>query len=160
MIEKLHSYWSPDQISGYLKRLGIPRFRVCMETIYQFIYSDEGKRLGLYRYLFKSRKKRRNLYGRAPRKSRVLEHHGIAYRPMEVNERGTFGHWEGDLMIFHMEHGKYNLTSLIERKSRYMVLAKNDNRKPEPVMHSIADKLKPFPNLLTQTITFDRGFEF
>lgn len=160
VIEKLRAYWSPDQIAGYLKRLGIRCFYACMETIYRFIYSKEGKECGLYRYLFKGRKKRRRKFGRKPRSSRIPVHHSIAYRPEIVSSRKTFGHWEGDLMIFNREHGKTNLTSLIERKSRYTILAKNADRRPAPVMSKIRDALIGFPNGLTQTITFDRGFEF
>ncbi len=43
VIEKIRSYWSPDQIAGYLKRLGMAMFYACAETIYRFIYSAEGK---------------------------------------------------------------------------------------------------------------------
>jgi transposase, IS30 family len=124
IVEKLRAYWSPDQIAGYLKRLGIAGFYACMETIYRFVYSSEGRELGLYKYLFRGRKNRRRKYGRKPRDARIPEHHGIAFRPKSVDGREVFGHWEGDLMIFNREHGKSNLTSLIERKSRYTILAK------------------------------------
>jgi IS30 family transposase len=135
------------------------KFYACAETIYQYVYSAEGKENGLYRYLFKGRSKRRRRYSRKPW-DRVPEHHGIAFRPEIVNSRATFGHWEGDLMIFDRIHGKTNLTSLIERRSRYTILAKNDNRKPVPVISTIRDRLKKLPSHWRQTITFDRGFEF
>ena len=160
IIEKIKAYWSPDQIAGYLKKLGIEMFYACAETIYRFVYSAQGRELGLYSYLFKGRKNRRNKYARKPRGNRVPDHHGIAYRPEIVEGRETFGHWERDLMIFNREHGKTNLTSLIERKSRYMVIAKNDNRKPAPVAQTISKSLSFFPRHMTQTMTFDRGFEF
>ncbi|MFP4098447.1 MAG: hypothetical protein ACLFU1_06645 [Alphaproteobacteria bacterium] len=37
VIEKLKSYWAPEQIAGYLKRLGIRGFYACMETIEDYI---------------------------------------------------------------------------------------------------------------------------
>jgi IS30 family transposase len=160
VIEKLQAYWSPDQIAGYLKRLGLASFYACMETIYRFIYSAEGKGLGLYRYLFKGRTRRRRKFGRTPRDIRIPEHHGIAFRPEIVASRKTIGHWETDLMIFNREHGKANLTSMIERKSRYTILLKNEDRRPSPVMSQIRDRLAKLPRGLTQTMTFDRGFEF
>lgn len=160
VIEKLKSYWSPEQIAGYLKRHAMAGFYVCMETIYRFVYSCEGKDMGLYRYLFKGRKRRRGLYSRKARSKLIPDHHGIAYRPVIVDSRDTFGHWEGDLMIFNREHGNANVTSLIERKSRYTVLAKNDNRRPMPVMERIVRQLSPLPRDMTKTIAFDRGFEF
>ena len=63
-------------------------------------------------------------------------------------------------MIFDRIHGKANVTSLIERRSRYTILAKNDNRRPVPVISTIRDRLKKLPPRWRQTITFDRGFEF
>lgn len=160
VITKLKSYWSPEQIAGYLKRQAIAGFYACMETIYRFIYSCEGKELRLYHYLFKGRKHRRGLYSRKSRSKIIPDHHGIAHRPAIVDGRETFGHWEGDLMIFNREHGNSNITSLVERKSRYTVLAKNDNRRPMPVIEGIIKRLSPLPKDLTKTIAFDRGFEF
>src|ERR1017187_1698545 len=156
---RLHDYWSPEQIAGYMKRQAGTEIYACAETIYQYVYSAEGRESGLYRYLFKGRSKRRRQYSRKPW-DRVPEHHGIAFRPEIVNSRATFGHWEGDLMIFDRIHGKVNLTSLIERRSRYTILAKNDNRRPVPVISTIRDRLKNLPPRWRQTITFDRGFEF
>lgn len=160
IIEKLKSYWSPEQISGYLKHKGFKGFYACMETIYRFIYSDKGRELELYQYLYKARKNRRGLYRRKSRDSRIPDETGIAFRPEIVSTRETFGHWEGDLMIFSREHGKTNITSLIERKSRYTILAKNDNRRPDPVIKTIEKQLSKLPSEVTKTITFDRGFEF
>lgn len=161
MIEKVKEYWSPDQIAGYLKDLGIRMFYACAETIYRFIYSNERKELKLYSYLFKGRKHRRKAYSCKPRDNRVPEEYGIAFRPEIVKSRNTYGHWEGDLMIFARKEGsKSNVTSLIERKSRYTLLAKNDNRKPDAVARTIIDKLNDLPDDMTQTMTFDRGFEF
>jgi transposase, IS30 family len=160
VIEKLKAYWSPDQIAGYLKRIGIAGFYICMETIYRFIYSVEGKELRLYRYLFKGRTRRRRKFGRTPRQPSIPEHHGIAFRPEIVASRETIGHWETDLMIFNREHGKANVTSMIERKSRYTILLKNEDRRPSPVMGKIKERLATLPGELTQTMTFDRGFEF
>ncbi len=161
VIEKIKEYWSPDQIAGYLKDLGIQMFYACAETIYRFIYSTEGKELKLYSYLFKGRKHRRKAYSRKPRGNRVPEEFGIKFRPEIISTRETYGHWEGDLMIFARKEGsKSNVTSLIERKSRYTLLAKNDNRKPDAVAKTIIDKLNDLPKDMTQTMTFDRGFEF
>jgi len=64
-------------------------------------------------------------------------------------------------MIFARKEGsKSNITSLIERKSRYTIIAKNDNRRPTPVAKTIIGKLSGLPNEMLQTMTFDRGFEF
>lgn len=33
----------------------------------------------------------------------------IRHRPDQINDRGEFGHWEDDLMIFRPEHGNANI---------------------------------------------------
>lgn len=63
VIDKLQSFWSPDQIAGYLKRLNIDGFYVCRETIYAFIYSSDGRALKLYRYLRKAFKESKHKIG-------------------------------------------------------------------------------------------------
>jgi len=106
VISKLAFPWSPDQIAGYLKRLAIDGFYVCRETIYDFIYSSEGRALKLYRYLRKSFKNRRKRFTRKPRHLRgIPQKWSIHNRPNEVADRGNFGHWEGDLVIFKRDVG-------------------------------------------------------
>lgn len=84
----------------------------------------------------------------------------IAQRPEAIAERRQFGHWEGDLVAFRKEFGKANVTSLVERRSRYVVLARNPSRHSNGVMEGIERRLRPLPQALRQSITFDRGTEF
>ena len=161
VISKLQFPWSPDQISGYLKRLDIEGFYVCRETIYDFIYSPEGRALKLYRYLRKTFKNRRKRFTRKPRHLRgIPQEWSINNRPDEVSNRHNFGHWEGDLMIFKRVYGNANLTTLVERKSRYCLIIKNQNRGSEVVMSKIRDKLSVLPRHSRRSVTFDRGSEF
>jgi transposase, IS30 family len=161
VVGKLKECWSPDQISGHLKRQGMPGFSISHETIYQYIYSPEGRSLNLYRHLEKAFKNRRRRFGRKPRHLRgIPQHMAIRHRPAVVGTRRDFGHWECDLMIFSREHGQANVTSLVERKSRYTVLLKNQSRKSEAVLSRIKEKLTALPRHLRQSITFDRGSEF
>jgi IS30 family transposase len=159
-VGKLREHWSPEQISGYLRRVDAVGIRVCHETIYRHVYSAEGRDLGLYRHLFRCRKHRRRRFGRVPRGAAIPFEHTIHARPDEVAAREVFGHWEGDLMIFERERGRSNVTSLIERKSRYAVLIKNDGKHSIPVLGGISSQLGGLPAPARRTITFDRGFEF
>ncbi len=84
----------------------------------------------------------------------------IHNRPQEIGTRGTFGHWECDLMIFRREHGPANVTSLIERRTRYAVLFRNNDRRSKPLMDQLIDLFSPLPAPERQSMTFDRGFEF
>lgn len=161
VITRLRFPWSPDQISGYLKHLGIEGFYVCRETIYDFIYSAEGRALNLYRCLRRSFKNRRKRFKRKPRHLRgIPEKWSICNRPEIVKNRDNFGHWEGDLMIFKREFGQANITTLVERKSRYTIIIKNQNRRSEVVTGHIKDKLIALPRSARQSLTLDRGSEF
>ena len=55
VTDRLRAYWSPEQIAGHMKRQNGMKLYACAETIYQHVYSDEGRECGLYRYLFRGR---------------------------------------------------------------------------------------------------------
>ena len=161
VVDRLRAAWSPDQIAGYLKQQNRPGFYVSPETIYAFVYGPEGQSLKLYRYLQKAFKNRRRRFGRKPRHLRgIPEIMGIKHRPAFIEARDSFGHWEGDLLLFSREHGSANITSLVERKSRYTVLLRNQSRHSEGVLSRIREKLTSLPRHSRQSITFDRGSEF
>src|SRR3954453_11790507 len=80
--------------------------------------------------------------------------------PAEVEDRDSFGHWEADLLIFRREVGKANVTSLVERKSRFTFLLANEDKRSAAVIAGIADVLRGLPGDARRTITFDRGTEF
>ena len=56
--------------------------------------------------------------------------------------------------------GKANLTSLIERRSRFLVLTPNGSRHSAGMMESIERQLGTLPSFLRLNITLDRGTEF
>lgn len=155
VIRKLRRGWSPEQISGRLKIIGNKGY-VCHETIYQYIYKHA--RSDLYYYLPTQRKKRMKRYQR-----RVLKHFNgnksIISRPSEVNERNHIGHWEGDTIRF--SSNRYtSITTLVERKSRFLILCKNIKSTTEIVMNNLLEKLKKHSKKYYKTITFDQGVEF
>ncbi len=65
VIERLKEKWSPEQISGWLKRIQI---YISHERIYQFLL--ENKREGgiLYKHLRRSHRKRKKRYGSPKRR--------------------------------------------------------------------------------------------
>ena len=83
----------------------------------------------------------------------------IARRPASIGRRQELGHWEADLLIFQRVHGKANLTSLVERKSRLLRLVNRD-RRSQSVVGAIGEVLAALPPTARRTITFDRGSEF
>ncbi len=160
VIERLKANWSPEQIAGRLLSDGLSLVRICAETIYRFIYGKEDYGLGLYRYLPEARRKRRPRGSRKPRDGVFPASCRISQRPDFIGDRSEFGHWEGDLLIFERHIGPANVTSLIERKSRYTVMIKNQSRHSRPIMDRIIATFSSLPSFARQSFTFDRGTEF
>ena len=159
VIEKLGLCWSPEQIAGRLRVAG-GGARLCHETIYQFVYSPEGRALELHRHLLRARRLRRPHFGRKARRSTIPPARTIGQRPADILRRQALGHWEADLLIFRRAHGRANLTSLVERRSRLVRLIRNDDRCSRRVIDAIGDVLASLPPSARRTITFDRGSEF
>lgn len=159
VIEQLKEGWSPEQIAGRLRISDGPA-RLCHETIYQYVYSSEGHDQQLARLLPERRRKRRPRYARKPRSLIFPIDCAIRNRPDTINSRADFGHWEADLMIFRKEHGSANVATVVERKSRYTVLFRNNDRRSKPIMNQLIHHLAPLPAQARQSLTFDRGLEF
>lgn len=158
VIEKLEQKWSPEMIAGRLKLQGA-RETVCHEIVYQFVYSDEGKEKELYKYLVKGRNKRGVKMGRKSRSPIIKERVSISERPAIVAPREEFGHYEGDLTFFKGSQSQ-NVAVLLERKSRFMFMVKNNTKQSTEVMKGAFNKLAPLPPFARKTITFDNGTEF
>jgi len=160
VIDRLKDGWSPEQISGRLRLASGASVRLSHETIYQYVYSREGQDQQLARHLPERRRRRRPRYARKPRSLVFPSECSIRNRPDAVNSRSEFGHWEADLMIFRKEHGCANIATVVERKSRYVVLFRNNDRRSKPIMGQLIRHLAPLPAQARQSLTFDRGLEF
>jgi IS30 family transposase len=66
------------------------------------------------------------------------------------------GHWEGDLI-----EGSNNtfMATLVERHSRYVMLAKLDNKNTQTVISALIKQSKKLTNELYKSLTWDRGSE-
>jgi len=158
VVKLLEEGWSPEQIAGRLKleKCGL---RVSHETIYKFVYSDEGQEKKLYKLLTRQKPKRTRWYSRKPRKSHIPETASILCRPASVEQRKRIGHFEGDLVVFSSLRSP-NVTTLVERKSRLTKLVHNRSKYTNEVIGGIKNVLSKIPQKYKKTITFDRGAEF
>jgi IS30 family transposase len=159
VITQLVAGWSPEQIAGRLQYDGQP-LRVSHETIYAYVYGPDGQEEELARHLPHRRKKRQPRRRRTPRGLVFPPDRSIHERPDYVKTRETFGEWEGDLMIFERAQGKTNVASLVERKTRFAVLFRNNDRSTTHLMNKLMSVIEPLPQLARKSITFDRGSEF
>ncbi len=159
VIDRLKGGWSPEQIAGRMKHERHP-VRVSHEAIYRFAYSPDGRAEEWYRHLPEHRRRRKPRGTRRHHGHRFDPERSIVLRPPEVSDRSQFGNWECDLMMFRKTFGTANVTTLVERVSRFTVLAKNRDRRSIPVMEELIVQLAPLPCLARRSITFDRGTEF
>jgi IS30 family transposase len=81
----------------------------------------------------------------------------IKERPDVVEERKRLGDWEADTVLG--KKSSYALVTLVERRSRFTLLKKINNRTAEAAKNAIVHMLKPYPTK-TLTITCDNGKEF
>lgn len=156
IVDHLKLGWSPEQISGRLKRKK-SKYIICHETIYRYIYRLNNKKL--YQYLRYKKPKRRRKFARKHQVCRYGNKRIITERFKCMDKRFVYGHWEGDLIEFKGDK-KRSVTTLLERKTKLVLLIKNDNKTTNTVMGSIANMLIKIPTHACQTITFDQGNEF
>lgn len=159
VIERIVHGWSPQQIAGRM-RLERHPVSVSHETIYKFAYSPDGHAIKLWRHLPERRTRRRPRHARRRHGRRFSPDLNILHRPDAVAARQQFGHWECDLIQFRKKFGKANVTSLVERVSRFAVFLRNNDRQSRPIMDGLIQVLQSLPHRARRSITFDRGTEF
>lgn len=162
VAKKLSRNWSPEQISGWLKRTypNNEYLHVSHETIYRslFVQARGVLKKELMKHL---RSKRLMRHGKAystkgkPR-GRIIDAISIRERPAEVEDRAIPGHWEGDLIA---GSGNTHIATLVERTSRYTVLVKLDGKDTQTVVNALIKQVKHLPTRLRKSLTWDRGAE-
>ena len=150
----LRQDWSPEQISGRLKK----EQKVCIshEWIYQYILADKRANGDLYKHL-RCQKKRRKRYGKYDRRGKLPNCRSIEERPAIVNARKRLGDWEVDTIIGRKH--KQALVTLTERKSRFTFVGKVKRRTAQAVRKQVCRMLLPVKNKV-HTLTSDHGKEF
>lgn len=150
----LEQYWSPDQVSNTLPA----GYVVSTSTIYR----------ALNKNMFSlSIKKKQRRYGKYLKRNRKAK--GVAYdfsevrkideRPSYVLDRNEFGHWELDSIVLRPECGCH-IASFVERKTRYLICCKLQNKTAGCMTQAIINELGKLPQGSVKTLTVDRGLEF
>lgn len=162
VAKKLKSQWSPQQIAGWLKRTYADNedYYVSHETIYKtlFIQARGALKKELQQYLRTKRVMRRSRHASLKGKGlgKITNAVSISERPASVEDRAVPGHWEGDLI-----QGTNNsfIATLVERHTRYVMLAKVDSKDTETVIAALIKQSKKLPGELYKSLTWDRGSE-
>lgn len=162
ITKKLQCEWSPQQIAGWLKRQrpNDERYHVSHETIYKslFIQARGVLKKELLACLRTQRVTRRpkkvSLKGKGLGK--IADAVSISERPASVEDRAVPGHWEGDLIA----GPNYTyIATLVERQTRYVMLAKVENKNTDTVIKALIEQARTLPTELYKSLTWDRGSE-
>ncbi|MCP9356704.1 IS30 family transposase [Liquorilactobacillus satsumensis] len=175
----LDDKWSPQMIAETHKELKLSR-----NTIYNWIYrgmipgvSESNLR---YRHKYRRVRPQRTVEMNAKEKraaelkterKRVKQKekqlvrplkHSIEERPVGVDKRKVFGHWEVDCVLPKKGY-KQVFVTFCERKTRYYIVLKAESQSGK----AVCKVLDQFMGLLgrrakhiVQSFTFDNGFEF
>lgn len=162
VAEKLRLNWSPEQISGWLRRnySSDKDMQISYETIYRSLYVQARGVLekNLVRHLRSKRMMRRpkaySTQGQV--RGQIVGAVSIHERPSEIEGREEAGHWEGDLIT-----GSKNthIATLVERHSRFTALVQVDGKDPKTVVGALVRRLRWLPAGILRTLTWDRGTE-
>ena len=160
--KQIQKKWSPEQIAGWLKRTHMKDVtkRVSHETIYRslFVQARGVLKKELLTHLRATRTMRRSRHASLKRDGlgQIKDAVSIRERPASVEDRAVPGHWEGDLIA-----GPKNsyIVTLVERHSRYVMLAKVNGRDTKTVIDALIKQSRKLPDELYKSLTWDRGKE-
>ena len=159
-VKKVHELmrgrWSPEQISGRLKRQGT--LRIGTSTIYRWIRRDKSRGGALWTQTRRLSRRYRKGYRVADRRGRLVGKKMIDTRPEAINDRTEFGHWEGDTVMGR--DGRHCVLTLVERKTLKVRIRKLPARRVQEVNRVLHQELGARGKLVIKSLTLDNGTEF
>ena len=154
VLTLLKQHWSPEQISGRLKKDGV--LRISHETIYRHIWLDKRRGGTRFKFLRQAGKKRRKRYGAYDSRGRLAGKRHISERPAAVEARSEVGHWEIDTMLGSTKHC---IVTLVERVTGFLMIGKLKARTVAELNRATLALISA-AHLPVRTITADNGTEF
>jgi len=148
--------WSPQQISRQLR--GGSLGYVSHETIYKSLYvQGRGELRRELAGCLRTGRAARRPRGRLERRGQIPGMVMISERPAEADDRAVPGHWEGDLIVG--KDSKSYIATLVERSTRYVLLAKVADSRAQTVQKALAARVAALPAQLWRSLTWDQGRE-
>jgi IS30 family transposase len=154
VAQKLKADWSPEQISGWLKRKypSDEAMYVSHETIYRtlFVQARGALKRELLAHLRSKRlmRKGRRASTRGQPRGQIKEAVSIRERPPEVEDRAVPGHWEGDLLSASRNT---HVATLVERSSRFVMLVQLRGKDTESVVAALGEQVRRLPSTMMAT---------
>lgn len=161
VVMDLYRGWSPEQIAGRRRVMypDDPAQRVSHETIYLALYAlpRGALRKALLAQLRQGHTTRRSRRRGQDRRGGLKNMTSIHDRPTEALTRAVPGHWEGDLI--KGAGNRSAVGTLVERTSRFIVLARMAGTDAEAALAGFTRALRPLRPELRKTLTYDQGKE-
>ena len=155
VLTGLQQQWSPEQISGYLKKTDV---FVSHERIYQWVWQNKRNGGELYKQLRHGGKRRNKKRGAKQAGRGCIPYRvDISDRPAIVDTKSRIGDWEGDTIVGARHRGA--IISYVDRHSKFTLLKKIPACKAEYVWLETVDRMRRLPHPV-HTITYDNGKEF
>ena len=152
---KLKQDWSPEQISGRMKRdTGI---YVVHETIYRYIYANKLNGGKLYTYLRHRNKKYHHRSNDYKARGTIIDRVMIDKRPKVVEKKNKIGDLEIDTVV-GKDHKGF-LVTVVDRKSKFVIIKNVPTKEASVVTEALIEMIYPI-KAITKTITSDNGKEF
>lgn len=158
VINNLKEDFSPEQTAGLINLIG--EKTISHETIYQFIYSEEGKILKLWLRLRHRKYPRRQKRGarKTRHKITIKERVSIEHRPKSANVRAEIGHLETDTIIFSKQRRVVSVQA--DRKTQKCAITILENKTAEKTKNAIRRAIEDeYGATNVKTITHDNGTE-
>lgn len=154
--------YSPAAVAALIRAKRQFSVTLCERTIYNYI--DKGIFFRLSRKSLPEHGRHKRKYDKLIRRRATRAPRGtsIEERPQEINDRTTFGHWEGDC-VCGKKRTKAALFVLTERLTRKEIIIKIPNQTADSIVTAL-NRLErkyggTFPRIF-KSITFDNGSEF
>lgn len=152
VVDKLLIFWSPEAIAGRWS-IDYPSEKpLSVSTIYRYIYAGALPNIAKESHL-----RRR---GRMPKAQRnkcitIKPDRIIPQWPKTISHRKRYGDWEGDTIAGKIGTGL--ITTLVDRKSRYLLARKVESKQADEQLQAITSLLQ---NHTVRSLSFDNGVEF
>lgn len=162
VTKKLRKFWSPEQISGWLKLRfpNNPRMQISHETIYRTLFKSYRTAVDrkLYKFLRTKRpfRQAKSHTIKGVVRGVIKNAKSIHERPFDFYSREELGHWEGDLIV---GSNKSYVATLVERKTRFTIMVKLKSNKSKEVIQAITKSFLRLSPCLKKSLTWDRGME-
>lgn len=167
---------SPEAVLGEIKAKAIPfNTTISLRTFYNYIANGVFLRLTNKDLPFKG-KRRKRAYNKVRKAKRAPKGESIEKRPLEIDTRKTFGHWECDTVVGERTKSKKKSKNSGKAKmSKNVLLVLTERKTREEIIEPLPDKSAAstvaafnrierkygdlFPKMF-KTITVDNGTEF